>query len=88
MSETTLTPASAEDIAEVIAGLEQLRQRIIDDTLEMAKRVKLPKKVVMAQLDKHPDILKIDADLERLRSQQGATRSGSSILSKSEKVPD
>lgn len=88
MSETTQKPASAEDIAETIAGLEQLRQRTIDDTLKMAKLVKLPKKVVMAQLDQHPDILKIDAELERLRSQQGATRSGSSVLSKSEKVPD
>ncbi|MGK7901322.1 MAG: acetyltransferase [Hormoscilla sp.] len=73
MSETTQKPASAEDIAEVIAGLEQYRQRIIDDGLEMAKRVKLPKKEAMAQLAKHPDIIKIDANLERLRSRQGAT---------------
>jgi len=73
MSETTLTPASAEEIAEVIAELEQYRQRIIDDSLETAKGVKLPKKLVMAQLEKHPEIAKIDAALKRLRSQQGAT---------------
>jgi len=75
MSETTLTPVSAEEIAEVIAELEQYRQRIIDDNLEMAKQVKLPKKLALAQLEKHPEIAKIDANLERLRSQQTTTSS-------------
>lgn len=73
MSETTQKPASAEEIAEVIAGLEQYRQRIIDDALEMAKGVKLRKKKVMADLESNQEIAKIDAVLERLRSQQGAT---------------
>jgi hypothetical protein len=36
----TSTP---EDVQEVIAELEQYRQRLIDDTLEMAKKVKMPK---------------------------------------------
>ena len=75
MSETTQAPASAEEVAEIIAGLEQYRQRIIDDTLEMAKRVKVPKKQVMAQLENHPEIAKIDAILEDIRSRQGAITS-------------
>ena len=73
MSETTQKPASAEEIAEVIAGLEQYRERIIDDSMETAKGVKIPKKVVKSQLETHPEIAKIDAALEKLRSQQGAT---------------
>lgn len=76
MSEIAQAPASAEEVAEIIAGLEQYRQRIIDEMLEMAKRVKLPKKQVMAQLENHPEIAKIDAFLENIRSRQGLETSG------------
>ena len=72
MSEIPDTPASAQEVSQVIAELEQYRQRIIDDAVEMAKGVKLPKKLVMAQLEQHPEIAKIDAALESLRSRQAA----------------
>ncbi|MEG4862990.1 MULTISPECIES: acetyltransferase [unclassified Microcoleus] len=62
----TSTP---EDIQEVIAELEQYRQRLIDDTLEMAKKVKMPKQAVMKQLENHPEIVYIDGALANLRSQ-------------------
>ncbi|PSB45828.1 hypothetical protein C7B67_20995 [filamentous cyanobacterium Phorm 6] len=62
--------ATPEDVQEVIAELEQYRQRLIDDTLEMAKKVKMPKQKVMQQLENHPEIVYIDGALANLRSQQ------------------
>ena len=61
--------ATPEDVQEVIAELEQYRQRLIDDTLEMAKKVKMPKQAVMKQLENHPEIVYIDGALANLRSQ-------------------
>ncbi|MEG4943960.1 acetyltransferase [Microcoleus sp. F4-D5] len=63
----TSTP---EEVQEVIAELEKYRQRLIDDTLEMAKKVKMPKQAVMKQLENHPDIVYIDGALANLRAQQ------------------
>jgi len=64
--------ATPEDIQEVIAELEQYRQRLIDDTWEMAKKVKMPKQAVMKQLENHPEIAYIDGALANLRSQQNS----------------
>ncbi len=69
MSDTTPTP---EAIAEVIAELEAYRQRIIDDTLAMAQKIKMSKKSVTETLEQHPEIAKIDAMLASLREQQEA----------------
>lgn len=63
-------PASAESIAELIAELEQYRQRIIDDSMAMAKKLQLPKKSALAKLDAHPEIARIDTILAELRGQQ------------------
>ena len=57
-------------ISEVIAELEQYRQRPIDDTLAIAKKVKANKKATLERLDQHPEILKIDRMLADLRSKQ------------------
>lgn len=65
----TSTP---EEVQEVIAELEQYRQRLIDDTLEMAKKVKMPKQKVMQQLENHPEIVYIDGALANLRSQKNS----------------
>jgi hypothetical protein len=54
----------------VIAELEQYRQRLIDDTLEMAKKVKMPNQAVIKQLENYPEIVYIDGALANLRSQQ------------------
>ena len=64
----TLT-ASSEEIADVIAQLEQYRARLVDDFTTTAKKAKLPKSMVMAQLKTHPEIVKIDTSLARLRGQ-------------------
>jgi len=66
MSEST--PATPQEIAEVIAELEQYRDRLIADTTETAKKAKMMKSAVMAQLE--PELIKIDKALEQLRLQQ------------------
>lgn len=72
MSENLEAQESVQEVEAVIAELEQYRERIINDTLEMAKRVKLPKQKVMDQLEQHPEIAQIDAALADLRSRLAA----------------
>ncbi len=62
-------PPSAEEIAEVIAELEQYRERLVADFTSAAKKAKLPKSMAMAKLKSHPEILKIDASLAQLRGE-------------------
>lgn len=64
---------SAEDLTEVIAELEQYRERLLNETLETAQRAKLMKSAVMARLE--PELTKIDATLQALRSQQATLAS-------------
>ena len=61
--------ASSEEVASVIAELEQYRARLVDDFTTTAKKAKLPKSMTLAQLKKHPEILKIDAALAQLRGE-------------------
>ncbi|NET03279.1 MAG: acetyltransferase [Merismopedia sp. SIO2A8] len=77
MSETQEATVSLQEVEEVIAGLEQYRERLINDAMKMAKQVKLPKKQVIAQLEQHPEITKIDQALKNIRSQQVAMASSS-----------
>lgn len=62
------TPATAEDLAELIVEFEKYRERLITDTLEAAKKAKLSKKAAMAKLE--PKLADIDAKLKRIREQQ------------------
>lgn len=62
--------SNVEDLTEVIAELEQYRERLLNDTLEVAQRAKMMKSAVMARLE--PELTKIDATLQALRSQQAA----------------
>jgi len=64
---TDTAPATTQDIAEVIAELEQYRDRLIEESTETAKKAKLTKSMLMAQLD--PELAKIEAALAQLRSQ-------------------
>jgi capsule polysaccharide export protein KpsE/RkpR len=66
----TVQPATAEDLTEVMAELEQYRDRLVNETLENAKKAKLMKTVVMAQLE--PELAKIDAMLQDLRDRLAA----------------
>jgi hypothetical protein len=64
--ETEVT--SAEDLAEVIAELEQYRDRLVNETMTTVQRAKLPKASAMARLE--PELAQIDAALQNLREQQ------------------
>lgn len=58
---------SPEEIAQVVSDLEQYRERLVEDFMTTAKKAKLPKSMVTAQLKAHPEIAKIDASLAKLR---------------------
>jgi hypothetical protein len=61
-------PATEQELAEVIAELEQYRERLINDTLTTVQRAKLPKAKAMAQLE--PELANIDAMIQSLKSQR------------------
>ncbi|MDZ7954346.1 MULTISPECIES: hypothetical protein [unclassified Nostoc] len=67
---TTTNNVTAQDVAEVIAELEQYRERLVQETTETAKRAKLMRVSVMAKLE--PELAKIDSALQELRNQQAA----------------
>lgn len=69
MSEQMATSASQAELKEAISELEQYRDRIVHDILEMAQKLKLPRKKAEKDLENHPEIARIDAILEQLRSQ-------------------
>ena len=68
MTENLEHPATAQELAEVIEELEQYRERLVNETMATAQRAKLMKSKVMSQLE--PELAKIDATLQALRSQQ------------------
>ncbi len=67
---TTTNNVTAQDVAEVIAELEEYRERLVQETTETAKRAKLMRVNVMAKLE--PELAKIDSALEELRNQQAS----------------
>ncbi len=69
MSNSVQALPSPEEIQTVIAELEAYRARIFDETIAVAKKAKLPKKLVLEQLEKNPDVVKIDGALNQLKAQ-------------------
>ncbi|ACC82187.1 hypothetical protein H6G91_26855 [Nostoc muscorum FACHB-395] len=67
---TTTDNITPQDVAEVIAELELYRERLVQETTETAKRAKLMRVNVMAQLE--PELAKIDSALQELRNQQAS----------------
>ncbi|MDJ0681837.1 MAG: hypothetical protein QNJ18_18510 [Xenococcaceae cyanobacterium MO_167.B52] len=67
MTETSNSTVTPEELAELIQEFEQYRERLLNDTLETAKKAKLSKKQVMTQLQ--PQLDQIDGKLEALRNQ-------------------
>jgi uncharacterized protein involved in exopolysaccharide biosynthesis len=63
---TTTEQTTAEEIAETIAEFKQYRERLLNETLETAKRAKLTKSAVMAQLE--PELAKLDATIQALEA--------------------
>ncbi|MBH8572534.1 hypothetical protein I8752_05670 [Nostocaceae cyanobacterium CENA369] len=74
-SELTATDEAItlEELTEIIAELEEYRERLINDTLAAAQRAKMQKSQALAQLE--PDLNKIDGTLQALRNQQAMTTS-------------
>ncbi len=58
---------SLEELTEVIEQFEQYRERLLNDSMETAKRAKMKKTEVMAQIQ--PELDKIETALEQLRKQ-------------------
>jgi uncharacterized protein YegJ (DUF2314 family) len=69
MSEVANQEASKAEIEEIIVELKQYRERLVNDILQMAKKIKLSQKAVDKNISEHPEIAKIDAILEHLYSQ-------------------
>ena len=77
MTETTdvqnnTTSPSVEELVEVIEQFEQYRERLLTDSLETAKRAKMKKSDIMAQIE--PELNKIDSALEQLRAQLASSK--------------
>ncbi len=72
--EITKVKETPEEIAEVIAELEQYRSRIVNDTMAMAKRAKVLRASALANIENHPEIAKIDAMLSDLHSRKAADK--------------
>jgi hypothetical protein len=72
-SELTATEeCTSQELTELIAELEQYRERLINDTMTMAQRAKIVKSKVTALLE--PDLNKIDAALQELRERQAGMK--------------
>lgn len=69
---TSIDQATSEELTEIITELENYRERLMNDTLSMAKRAKIMKAQAMANLE--PQIDQIDAQLQVLRQRQEALR--------------
>jgi capsule polysaccharide export protein KpsE/RkpR len=71
---TAIEQATPQELTEIIAELEQYRERLVNDTLSMAQRAKVMKAQAMASLE--PNLAKIDTTLETLRQRQAALTDG------------
>jgi hypothetical protein len=69
-----LEQATPEELTEIIAELEQYRERLVNDTLSMAQRAKVMKAQALAHLE--PSLAQIDVQLEALRQRQAALTGG------------
>jgi hypothetical protein len=67
---TATIEETPEELAELIADLEQYRERLLNDTMEMAQRAKVMRAQAMASLE--PDLARIDGMLQELRDRQAA----------------
>jgi hypothetical protein len=68
LNNLTFDQATPEDIAQMITELEQYRERLVNDSLTMAKRAKVMQSQAKARLE--PGLAQIDALLSTLREKQ------------------
>jgi len=65
---------TASEIEAAIAELEKSREKLVNDLFQMAQRVALSQRAVMERIGQNPEIVRIDAEIERLQAQQVALR--------------
>lgn len=65
---TPLEQATLKELTDLIAELEQYRERLVNDALAVAQRAKIMKPQALASLE--PSLKQIDAQLQVLRQQQ------------------
>lgn len=73
MAKQSLSPKATE-IEAAIAELEKSRERIVNDLFQMAQRVAWSKRATMAHIGQNPEIMRIDAEIEKLQAQQASLR--------------
>ncbi|MEB3178242.1 MAG: hypothetical protein VKL59_04265 [Nostocaceae cyanobacterium] len=66
--QTSQQQSTPEELSQIIAELEEYRERLVKDTMSMAQRAKIMKAQALASLE--PNLKQIDATLEALRQQQ------------------
>ena len=67
-NENTTVEVTLQQLTEVIAELQEYRERLLNETLTNAQKAKISKAKTLAQLE--PQLADIDATLEKLRIQQ------------------
>ena len=68
-----ITQANPEELSEMIAELEQYRERLVNETLAMAQKAKIMKAQALSHLE--PSLAEIDVQIQGLRQQQAALNS-------------
>ncbi|MDY7013199.1 MAG: hypothetical protein SVX43_06265 [Cyanobacteriota bacterium] len=71
---TPIEQATPQELTEIVAELEQYRERLVNETLTIAQRAKIKKAQALANLNPH--LAQIDATLQALRQQQSALAEG------------
>lgn len=70
----SLAEATPQELTELVAELEQYRDRLVNETLSIAQRAKIKKAQALANLE--PNLAQIDATLQALRQQQSTLVDG------------
>ncbi len=65
---TSLEQVTPQELTEMLAELEEYRERLVNETLTMAQRAKIMKAQALSTLE--PSLNKIDTVIETLRQQQ------------------
>jgi hypothetical protein len=73
-TENALESVTAAELAEVIAEMEEYRERLVQDITEAAQKAKLTKSQMTAAMS--PDLELIDNKLQQLREQHAQLSAG------------
>jgi len=65
---------SPEEIERAITELERYRERVVNELFQSARRVEVSHKQTMAKIGKNPEIMRIDAEIQKLQAKQSQLR--------------